>query len=161
MNNDTLHIRPAEPRDHVDVLACIVDMQEAERLIDSRLRPGSAMAEEYLAMLERRLEMWRGEILVGEVDGEVVGFAAVYVAVPFEEADEPPGTYALLSDLSVREGHRRRGYGRLLIEHALAVARSAGASELQIGVLHGNSDAQRLYERSGFSPYLHLLTRKL
>ena len=50
----TLTIRPYEVDDADASRACVVELQDAERQIDSRLRTGDAMADDYFRqMLER------------------------------------------------------------------------------------------------------------
>jgi ribosomal protein S18 acetylase RimI-like enzyme len=91
----------------------------------------------------------------------VVGFAAVLTRVPYEGLDDPPGEYALVSDLAVREPFRRRGIGGALLAGAEGVAAAAGAAELRIAVLVGNDEAGRLYRSAGFVPYLETLAKRL
>ena len=81
-------------------------------------------------------------------------------AIPFHELDEPPGEFALISDLVVLEPFRRRGFGGALLAAAERYARELGASELRIGVLSGNHTARRLYCVVGFDGYLEVLTKR-
>jgi ribosomal protein S18 acetylase RimI-like enzyme len=62
--------------------------------------------------------------------------------------DDPPGTYALVTDLVVLSSHRGRGIGQQLLGRAEAFVRSAGAAELRIGVLANNITARRFYLHS-------------
>ncbi len=101
-----------------------------------------------------------GQIFVAEIDGAVVGFVTVIAREPFTELDEPPGTYALITDLVVLPPHRNKGIGRALLERAEAYARSAGARELRIGVLVQNEPARRLYLAANFSPHLEIMTKR-
>jgi GNAT superfamily N-acetyltransferase len=80
--------------------------------------------------------------------------------VPFTELDDPPGYYALITDLVVLEPHRGRGIGRRLLEKAEAYAKQAGATELRIGVLANNGTARRLYLEVGFRPHLEVLNKR-
>ena len=43
--------------------------------------------------------------------------------------DDPPGHYALITDLVVLDSYRGRGIGRQLLERAEAYAKQAGATE--------------------------------
>lgn len=157
----TAAIRPFRERD-VDALErCIAEMQEAERAIDARLRPGAAMARAYGEQLRARCAAPRGAILVAEVDGEVVGFVAVQTRVPYEGLDDPPGEYALVSDLVVLSDYRRRGMGRSLLGAAESHARAHGAPELQIEVLAANAVARGLYWQLGFRSRTELLSKPL
>lgn len=55
----------------------------------------------------------------------------------------------LLYALDVREGSRRRGIGRALVERFSAEAREAGACEVWVLTDASNEAAMRLYERCG------------
>jgi GNAT superfamily N-acetyltransferase len=154
-------IRAYHDGDAAGVRACIVDLQEFERQIDERLRPGEAIAADYLDQMIDRCRECAGTILVLECDGMIVGFATVLTRVPFEELDDPPGEYALVSDLAVRTPFRGRGFGAALLAEAERRARTAGAAELRIAALSSNPVAGRLYRRSGFEPYLEVLSKRL
>ena len=81
--------------------------------------------------------------------------------VPFELLDEPPGEYALVAELVVRDGFRRRGIARALLEAAERYARDAAASELRVGVLSENTPARQLYRSQGFAVYKETLAKSL
>jgi GNAT superfamily N-acetyltransferase len=95
-------------------------LQEFERLIDANLRPGDLMADEYCTKLQERCREASGQILVAEYDNDVVGFVAVLAREPSTELDDPPGTYALVTDLVVLATHRGKGIGRRLLDRAKA-----------------------------------------
>jgi ribosomal protein S18 acetylase RimI-like enzyme len=154
-------IREYDVGDASGVIACVVELQEFERAIDDRLRPGEAIAVEYLEHMQRWCGECAGTVLVAECDGEIAGFATVLTRVPYMALDDPPGEYALVSDLIVRAGFRRRGLGEALLREAERYARLAGAAELRIGVLSGNVGARALYDRAGFTPYLETLAKRL
>jgi ribosomal protein S18 acetylase RimI-like enzyme len=154
-------IRVLRTRDLPALERLVAELQDFERGIDQRILPGSAMAAGYTRAMLSACASQAGTIFVAEVGGDVVGFAAVRARVPTESLDEPPGTYALLSDLVVSESHRGVGIGRALIEASEAHARGLGASELRIAVLAKNAAARGLYVATGFSPYLEVLTKRL
>ncbi|OHD23197.1 MAG: hypothetical protein A2064_12300 [Spirochaetes bacterium GWB1_66_5] len=71
-------IRDYDPaRDRQQLRACVVELQESERRLESTLPAGEAMADDYLAFLFRRCAESSGRILVAEVDRVVAGFAGV------------------------------------------------------------------------------------
>ena len=154
-------IRTLEPRDLSALHGLVAELQDFERGLDGRLRPGSEIAEEYTTAMQKLCVEHDGAILVAVVNGELAGFATVRARVPFQHLDDPPGTYALLADLVVSERHRGLGIGRGLVEAAKAYAIEHGASELRVGVLAGNTVARNLYVSSGFTPYLELLSKRL
>jgi ribosomal protein S18 acetylase RimI-like enzyme len=154
-------VREYRATDAPALKACIIELQDYERTIDPRLRPGASMAAEYLAQTLDRCRDFAGQILILECDGTVAGFVAVLARMPFQELDDPPGEFALISDLVVLEPFRRRGYGRALLVAAERFARENGASELRLGVLSGNRSALALYRQAGFESHLQVLAKRL
>jgi ribosomal protein S18 acetylase RimI-like enzyme len=84
--------------------------------------------------------------LLAHAEGQVVGFACLQI-VPAAADDHP---HATLTELFVRPTWRRRGIGRLLVKHAEARARAAGAEHLVLLTGFGNLDAQAFYRALGF-----------
>ena len=55
-----------------------------------------------------------------------------------------------IKDIAVRESHREHGIGTTLLERAIGVLRTAGASSVKLEVREGNDTARRLYREQGF-----------
>jgi ribosomal protein S18 acetylase RimI-like enzyme len=153
-------IREYRPADVSAVRQCVVELQDFERALDSRLRPGETMADAYCERIHARCAESDGRLFVAEQDESVVGFVAVFSREPFTELDDPPGTYALISDLIVLSAYRGKGIGRQLLQRAEAFARDADARELRIGVLLANLAARRLYLDCGFASHLEILVKR-
>lgn len=158
---DVIAIRPYEQRDESACRVCVIELQDAEREIDSRLRSGESMADAYLAQMHACCRDYAGAIFLAESAGEIVGLVMVLARVPFDLLDEPPGEYALVAELVVRAGFRRRGIARLLLDAAERHACAAAARELRIAVLSENTAARQLYVREGFAPYKETLSKPL
>jgi ribosomal protein S18 acetylase RimI-like enzyme len=94
--------------------------------------------------------------IFAEIDGQIVGFAAVRI-VPSILYAEPQ---AELTELYVEAEYRRRGVGRALIDHAVRLAREAGADALLVLTGLDNEEAQRLYHATGFEDYGLALYRR-
>ena len=154
-------IRPYESHDEAGCRACVVELQDAERGFDQRLRPGESMADDYLAQMHVNCRNYAGAIFVAERGDDIFGLVRVLARVPFEALDEPTGTYALVAELVVREGFRRLGIARALLETADSYAREHDASELRIVVLSKNIPARTLYLREGFRSYKETLAKSL
>jgi GNAT superfamily N-acetyltransferase len=155
-----LLIRECRGDDAAAVRQCIVELQEFERTLDPRLRPGESMADGYWESIQAQCAEANGRVFVAEHRGIVVGLVAVLAAQPFTALDDPPGTYALVTDVIVLASHRGRGVGAQLLRHAEAFVRSAGATELRIGVLADNATARRLYLEAGFVPHLEVFAKR-
>ena len=154
-------IRTYRDEDSASLLDCIAELQDAERAIDGRLRPGRVIASDYLVAMLEECRRYAGQIFVLEVNGAVAGFTTVYTRVPFERLDEPPGDYAIVAELLVRREYRRRGYARALLAHGERYAMAQSAAELRIGVLSDNTAARALYLDFGFRPYHETLSKSL
>jgi ribosomal-protein-alanine N-acetyltransferase len=80
------------------------------------------------------------DLIVAEVDGRVVGYAAAWTVLDQCE----------LGNVAVAAGWRRRGIGALLVARMLELARARGVREVFLEVRPSNREAQRLYDRLGF-----------
>jgi ribosomal protein S18 acetylase RimI-like enzyme len=155
-------IRPYAPDRHRDQLrVCIVALQDFERGLEGTLPRGEEMADAQLEFLMERCSTNAGQIFVAEIDDAVVGFVGVLTRVPPETPDEDVRPYAYVSDPLVLAPYRHRGLGRALLEHAVAFARSAGATSVRIGVLANNAAARKLYESLGFTDRNVQLVKRL
>ena len=156
-----MEIRRYRPEDGEAVTACIAELQNFERGIDTRVLPGEAVEGWYLEHLLKACEDQDGTLFVAEVGGTVVGFAAVQSRVVNEDADESDYHFALISDLAVNESHRGHGLGRALIGACEDFARQKRARWLRIAVLGRNAVARGLYERCGFDDWQVVLEKTL
>ena len=84
--------------------------------------------------------------LVGELDGQIVGFACVG---PSRDDDTDRATGELWG-LYLDPAHWEVGYGNTLHTEALDVARASGAAVATLWVLTTNQRARHFYERHGW-----------
>jgi ribosomal protein S18 acetylase RimI-like enzyme len=106
---------------------------------------------------ERTVEAYRTQLLdpgtriaLAEADGALAGYALVHW--PSEFASESDATRPLaLHQLYCSPAMTGRGIGALLMDWALAEARSLGCNAVQLSVFSENFAAQRFYARYGFS----------
>ena len=77
---------------------------------------------------------------VAVADGEVVGYAAVWIVLDQAE----------LGDIAVTDEWRGRGIGTRLLAAVFDLVRERGVRELYLEVRVSNESARRLYERHGF-----------
>lgn len=81
----------------------------------------------------------------GETRGDIVGTLTLVVF------RIPTGMRAWIEDVVVDESARGRGVGESLTEHALDVARDAGAKTVDLTSRPSRDAANRLYQRLGFT----------
>jgi ribosomal protein S18 acetylase RimI-like enzyme len=155
-------IRAYDPsRDAAPLRQLVIERHEFERELEPSLPESEKIADAYVSTLLERCSRWCGRILMAEDLGAVVGFVAVLARVPPEEPDEVQHEHAYVTDLVVRRRYRRRGLGALLLQHADAVAREAGATHLRVDVLARNTGAHELYERLNFRDFAVKMVKPL
>ena len=102
-------------------------------------------------------------LLLASVGEELVGYGLAHVM-------DAAGTWAAdtwvtgprigeIESLAVLPAHRGRGLGTRLMDRLEEELRLQGVTDLVIGVLAGNADAARLYERRGYRPTWMYLSR--
>lgn len=137
------------------------DLQRHENLIYDRSRPPEDMGAWYIDDLRRQMAEGRGLILVAEMGGAILGYAALSTCIACEDKDELPYTYAHVSDLAVLATSRSQGVGAALLDACEEMARAAGQRWIRLGVLAGNERARAFYARQGFGEHLLTLEKKL
>lgn len=88
-------------------------------------------------------------VFVLEERGTSVGFCQM---VPSRDPDDDPGRVGHITSLHVLPNLRGKGYGRALLEHALAEFARRGFPEVTLWVLEQNRGARGFYEKLGFRP---------
>jgi ribosomal protein S18 acetylase RimI-like enzyme len=158
--NRPVAIRPYDPKQDARALrACIVEIQDLHHALEG-WPSGEAIADTYLTWIADRCRALQGCIFLAEEDGVVVGFVCVLGVVPGDAPDDPDPC-AFITDVIVRDGHRRKGVATALMAHAEAYARACGAQTLRLGVLSRNTEAAALYDRLGYREYVRVLTKTL
>ena len=77
-------------------------------------------------------------------DGELVG------RLSLARDAHPASAHVADLGIMIAAGRRRQGIGRLMLAHAVAWARGAGVSKLELHVVPWNEPAIKLYEAFGF-----------
>src|SRR5262245_15019633 len=125
-------IRNATPGEAPRV--CSIAQAAYSRYIERIGRAPAPMSTDYAA------EIVAGRLLVIETDGAIVG----YIVCKSE-----PNAY-LIESLAVHPTHQRKGYGRRLVERALAEARAAGFRTVRLYTNAAMTENLSLYRHLGF-----------
>jgi len=89
----------------------------------------------------------RGDVLVAEVNGEVVGVCQILIFQHFQHT----GAWCCeLESVHVRSDRRGHGVGTKLLAEAEVFARRAGCYRMQLTSRNVRIDAHRFYETNGF-----------
>ena len=109
-------IRLAEAADAERIGELWAEMVAYHAELDAQtFRPAEAAAELYARGILTRLNDADARVLVVEIKGEVVGFVNGFIADITTEMFMPLRC-GLLSDIYIKEGCRRQGFGRQLVE---------------------------------------------
>lgn len=94
-----------------------------------------------------------GKAFVAEVNGKVIGVAGATIP----QQPKPPflkdKTRCTLSTIVVTQSYRRKGVGRQLINAVESYARSQGAEEVILDVMHFNQSAVGFYKSIGYGDF--------
>ncbi len=133
----TVSVRPAV---HTDREACIELLQEL-RAADRG--PLSAQAGE---VFDQLLDGQRGQVLVAEDDGELLGLASMTFNLAMRYGRE----YCQLEELVVDPAARGKKVGALLVEGTLACARARNCAEIGAYLVAATEHNRPFYEKFGF-----------
>ena len=137
-----IRIRPAEPADASVILAMVRELTVFER---EPLTSVEAREEDFLRDCFGPAR--RCEVLIGEVDERVQGYALF-----FHNYSTWVGRAGIhVEDLFVRDGARGLGLGRRLLAAVAQIAVERDCRRLDLAVLDWNP-ARELYEHLGFTP---------
>ncbi len=149
-------IREYTPADRAAVVAHLVEFQDHERTREPLYAPGVEIAEPYLDGLEGSCLSGQGQILVADVAGMVVGYAAFQSHKPACLTIERE---VVVWDLYVTPPWRGYGIGRTLLGRADAYARACGAKRLILTTLARNTEGRVMYAKCGFREFEVTLVR--
>lgn len=132
--------------------ATIKDVPELCRLLgilfeqESEFVPDPRRQEEGVRKILE--EPQRGEILVGELEGRIVGMVNLLSTVSTFMGKD----VVILEDMVVDPEFRNRGIGERILVAAIDRAKEMGAGRITLLTDGTNEGAIRFYEKSGFSP---------
>ena len=97
-------------------------------------------------VFDRLLDGVRGQVLVAEDDGELLGLASV----TFNLAMRYGGEYCQLEELVVDPAARGKKVGALLVEATIESARGRGCAEIGAYLVEATEHNRPFYEKFGF-----------
>lgn len=146
-----VQLRPMTPEEHRDWLPWAIEDYAREDVEHELLDPERARAN-MSAFLESaiprgpRTAGHRMSIVEDAATGERVGFTW------WAERELDAGPAAWIYDVHIDEPHRRKGFGRGLMEAVEAQVREAGLTRIELHVWVDNDPATSLYRSTGFVP---------
>jgi GNAT superfamily N-acetyltransferase len=135
----SLVIRFARPEDGPAFVGLVQALADFEKL------PGPDEAAARRLVEHAFASPPRYELVVAELDGEIVSYAAFFPTYSTFRAKPT----LFLEDLFVHPRARRRGVATAMLAHLRALAESRGCGRFEWTVLDWNEGAQKLYEGVG------------
>jgi GNAT superfamily N-acetyltransferase len=135
----SLVIRPATARDLPLIAELIRALAEYEKLADEVRFDEAVLGERLFGPRPY------AEVLIGEIDGEAMGFALFFHN--FSTFEGRPGVY--LEDLFVRPAARGKGLGKAFLVKLAQIAVERDCARLEWWVLDWNEPAIGFYESLG------------
>lgn len=134
----TITIRPAK-------MADLESLRELYRQLnpDDPPWPSEAVARQALAGV---LGQAGTTILICDVDGTCVGTCMLVVCPNFTRCGRP---FALIENVVTHQHHRRQGYGRRVVQHAMEAARQQGCYRVSLMTGSRREETLRFYETAG------------
>jgi ribosomal protein S18 acetylase RimI-like enzyme len=137
-------VRPARRDDVAAIIAMLAD----DHLGRARERLEDPLPSLYYDAFERLSRDPNIELMVAEEGGRVVGCLQLCILPGLSSQGASRG---LIEDVRVASDRRSRGIGEQLVEWAVGEAKARGCKLVELLTHHTRVDAQRFYERLGFS----------
>jgi GNAT superfamily N-acetyltransferase len=137
-----MRIRQATIEDSAVIAQLMTQLMEASGYEDRQVSP-----EEIEESLRKMANSDAYRVLLAEDEGQVVGL----LSLSFRHTLFHSAPTALIDELVVEQGHRRRGVGRQLVADAIERCRAAGCCEIEVSTERPNEAAQKFYRQHGFS----------
>lgn len=144
MNDKSVSIRPARRKDVPAIVAMLAD----DHLGRGRERLEEPLPAAYYAAFERIERDPNLTLVVAESEGRVVGCLQLAV---LSGISSQGGIRGLLEDVRVASDCRSRGIGEQLMQWAVTEAKARGCNLVELLTHQTRVDAQRFYERLGFT----------
>ena len=137
-----MRIREATIEDSAIIAQLMAQLIEASGYEDLQVSP-----EQIEESLRKMANSDDYQVLLAEDEGQVVGL----LSLSFRHTLFHPAPSALIDELVVERGHRRRGVGQQLMAEAIERCRAAGCCEIEVSTERSNEAAQKFYRQHGFS----------
>ena len=127
--------------------------QDLPRILDlyARALDGRALKVDDAERLFERIQRYPDYRLhLAETDGRLAGTFALLIMDNLGECGTPSG---IIEDVVVEPEYQRRGVGRAMMQHALAICRQKGCYKLMLSSNLARSSAHAFYESLGFEKH--------
>ena len=145
-----MRIRQALPEDYENLLPLFEEVDAHHRVHLPLLFKEPGIQARDRAYYQSVLDSKDYHVLVGELDGTLVGLVVVIIK---DTPDIPilvPRRFAVIDTIVVCKDLRQKGIGKQLMQAVCDHARKQGATSVELNVFAFNQDAQLFYEHLGY-----------
>jgi len=100
-------------------------------------------------------------LFVAQMDDQIVGLVCVIIRDSSAVPIIVPRRYAVVDNIVVRDGFRRAGIGRALMERAREWAVTEGANSVELNVWEFNKEAIEFYQQLGYGTVSRRMSKRL
>lgn len=146
-----MKIRKAKPQDIEQVTKYGLILLKQHSDLDPYYVPTDAVEEVYQNFLERSLLLEDRLLLVAEINGKLVGYAAAEIQTRsplFRIAEN-----GYINDVFVKEEFRKLGIAREFLAELKKWFKSKGIKYVELSVLAGNEVGKKTWAKFGFEDY--------
>ncbi len=152
-------IRPATARDLAEIVEAWGELATHHAKLDPAFATSEQWHEEYGHFIRGLLGRDDALAVVAVQNGRLIGYGVGRISLL-------PGFFerrrrGYIHDVVAREGHRRRGVGRRLVEALLTWMRDEDVATVELTVAVRNVEAVTFWERLGFASYMLHFKRDL
>lgn len=152
-------IRVALPEDVLEISKLWQMFMEYNAQFDYSFKVQDKITGRFARELQHRIDDPNYRLTVAEVDKELVGYSLSYVS-------KKPyffklGKFGFIGDLFVLEQHRRKGYGRLLVDDAVEFFKRKNINQIELLVADENINTVKFWEEMGYKTLLRWMYKKL
>lgn len=154
----TVEIRRAMVADMPAIVRLNGDVQRLHAAAHRGLFKPAGERDEIISWFVMALAKPGTHLLIGTIEGELVGYISGQVIPYPENPFRYPLEIGLVDQLSISPAFQRRGYGEALLDALLAIFRAAEIDRVELSVWAFNDSARRFYERRGFATVQHRMS---
>jgi ribosomal protein S18 acetylase RimI-like enzyme len=113
----------------------------------------------FAEMIKRSLSSPDCRVLIA-LDGDTVVAYTLLLVLKYPPIFKKE-RYGYISDMCVKDGHRRKAVGNKLLEQAYVWFRSKGIDRVELRVASNNKVGYPFWKKQGFNDYVHVLYKDI
>jgi len=157
--SDSPILRVALPEDVLAISKLWQKFMKHSAQFDESFTVKDKIVGRFAREMQNRIKDPNYRLAVVELNGDLVGYCLSYIS-------QKPyffklGKFGLIGDLFIEEKFRRNGYGRMLVDDAIAFFARKRVEQVELLVASGNENTIKFWEQMGYKTLLQWMYKKL